>query len=170
MKLVIEEKPSVARSIAAVIRATDRQECYLRGNGYLVSFSDAGMYDERFRKWRYEDLPIIPENWRLTAPPNKRERFDTLWTLFRSEQVSEAINACDTGRCGELIFRTVYHLASCIKPIKRLWISSTEDRATRESFTHMKPGRDYDPLHQSALCMSTCFKRTLGQGGLTYQH
>ncbi len=160
MKLVIAEKPSVARSIAAVIGATDRQEGYLRGNGYivswcighLVSFADAGMYDERFKKWRYEDLPIIPESWRLTVPPDKRERFDTLRTLLRSEEVSEVINACDAGREGELIFRTVYHLAGCTKPVKRLWISSMEDSAIREGFANLKPGRDYDPLHQSALC------------------
>ena len=159
-QLVIAEKPSVARSIAAVIGATDRQEGYLQGNGYLVSwcighlvsFADAGMYDERFKKWRYEDLPIIPESWRLTVPPDKRERFDTLRTLLRSEEVSEVINACDAGREGELIFRTVYHLAGCTKPIKRLWISSMEDSAIREGFAHLKPGRDYDPLHQSALC------------------
>ena len=160
MKLVIAEKPSVARSIAAVIGATDRQEGYLQGNGYLVSwcighlvsFADAGMYDERFKKWRYEDLPIIPESWRLTVPPDKRERFDTLRTLLRSEEVSEVINACDAGREGELIFRTVYHLAGCTKPMKRLWISSMEDSAIREGFANLKPGRDYDPLHQSALC------------------
>ena len=160
MKLVIAEKPSVARSIAAVIGATNRQEGYLRGNGYivswcighLVSFADAGMYDERFKKWRYEDLPIIPESWRLTVPPDKRERFDTLRTLLRSEEVSEVVNACDAGREGELIFRTVYHLAGCTKPMKRLWISSMEDSAIREGFAHLKPGRDYDPLHQSALC------------------
>ena len=160
MKLVIAEKPSVARSIAAVIGATDRQEGYLQGNGYLVSwcighlvsFADAVLYDERFKKWRYEDLPIIPESWRLTVPPDKRERFDTLRTLLRSEEVSEVINACDAGREGELIFRTVYHLAGCTKPMKRLWISSMEDSAIREGFAHLKPGRDYDPLHQSALC------------------
>ena len=160
MQLVIAEKPSVARSIAAVIGATDRQEGYLQGNGYLVSwcighlvsFADAALYDERFKKWRYEDLPIIPESWQLTVPPDKRERFDTLRTLLRSEEVSEVINACDAGREGELIFRTVYHLAGCTKPMKRLWISSMEDSAIREGFAHLKPGRDYDPLHQSALC------------------
>ena len=160
MKLVIAEKPSVARSIAAVIGATDRQNGYLQGNGYLVSwcighlvsFADAALYDERFRKWRYEDLPIIPESWRLIVPPDKRERFDTLRTLLRSEDVSEVVNACDAGREGELIFRTVYHLAGCTKPMKRLWISSMEDSAIREGFAHLKPGRDYDPLHQSALC------------------
>ena len=160
MKLVIAEKPSVARSIAAVIGATDRQDGCLQGNGYLVSwcighlvsFADAALYDERFKKWRYEDLPIIPESWRLTVPPDKRERFDTLRTLLRSEEVSEVINACDAGREGELIFRTVYHLAGCTKPMKRLWISSMEDSAIREGFAHLKPGRDYDPLHQSALC------------------
>ena len=160
MQLVIAEKPSVARSIAAVIGATDRQDGYLQGNGYLVSwcighlvsFADAALYDERFKKWRYEDLPIIPESWRLTVPPDKRERFDTLRTLLRSEEVSEVINACDAGREGELIFRTVYHLAGCTKPMKRLWISSMEDSAIREGFANLKPGRDYDLLHQSALC------------------
>ena len=160
MKLVIAEKPSVARSIAAVIGATDRQDGYLQGNGYLVSwcighlvsFADAALYDERFKKWRYEDLPIIPESWRLTVPPDKRERFDTLRTLFRSEEVSEVINACDAGREGELIFRTVYHLAGCTKPMKRLWISSMEDSAIREGFDSLRPGSDYDGLHQAALC------------------
>ena len=159
-QLVIAEKPSVARSIAAVVGATDRQEGYLQGNGYivswcighLVSFADAGAYDERFKKWRYEDLPIIPESWRLTVPPDKQERFNILRTLLRSDDVAEVINACDAGREGELIFRTAYHLAGCTKPIKRLWISSMEDSAIREGFANLKPGRDYDPLHQSAQC------------------
>ena len=162
MKLVITEKPSVARSIAAVIGATDRQEGYLRGNsylvswciGHLVSFADAGMYDERFKKWRYEDLPIIPESWRLTVPPDKRERFDTLRTLLRSEEVSEVINACDAGREGELIFRTVYALSGCTKPMKRLWISSMEDEAIREGFENLRPGSEYDALYEAALCRS----------------
>ncbi|WP_298035245.1 DNA topoisomerase 3 [uncultured Dysosmobacter sp.] len=160
MKLVIAEKPSVARSIAAVIGASDRQEGYFQGNGYIVTWcvghlaglADAGLYDERFKKWRYEDLPIIPESWRFTISENKRERFDTLRMLMRSEDVAEVVNACDAGREGELIFRTVYHLAGCTKPMKRLWISSMEDSAIREGFANLKPGRDYDPLHQSALC------------------
>ena len=160
MKLVIAEKPSVARSIAAVIGATDRQDGYLQGNGYIVTWcvghlaglADAAAYDPSFAKWRYEDLPIIPESWRLTVAPDKRERFDTLRTLLRSEEVSEVVNACDAGREGELIFRTVYHLAGCTKPMKRLWISSMEDSAIREGFANLKPGRDYAPLHQSALC------------------
>jgi hypothetical protein len=137
-KLVITEKPSVARSIAAVIGETNRQEGCLQGSGYivswcighLVSFADAGMYDERLKKWRYEDLRIIPESWRLTVLPDKRDRFDTLRTLLRSEEVSEVINTC---------------------------------YAIREGFAHLKPGWDYDPLHQSALCKSTCFTRTPGQ-------
>ena len=160
MQLVIAEKPSVARSIAAVIGATDRQEGYFQASGYIVTWcvghlaglADAGVYDERFKKWRYEDLPIIPENWRFTISEDKRERFDTLRTLMRSEDVAEVVNACDAGREGELIFRTVYYLAGCTKPMKRLWISSMEDSAIREGFANLKPGRDYDPLHQSALC------------------
>jgi len=160
VKLVIAEKPSVARSIAAVIGATDRQEGYFQGSGYIVTWcvghlaglADAGLYDERFKKWCYEDLPIIPENWRFTISEDKRERFDTLRTLMRSEDVAEVVNACDAGREGELIFRTVYYLAGCTKPMKRMWISSMEDSAIREGFDNLKPGRDYDPLHQSALC------------------
>ncbi len=162
MKLVISEKPSVAQSIAAVIGAKQRGGGYLEGGGYLVSWclghlaelAEADAYDARYAKWRHEDLPILPENWQFTVGKDKRKQFDILCTLMRRDDVSEVINACDAGREGELIFRTVYCMAGCAKPMKRLWISSMEDEAIRQGFADLKPGQEYDGLHQSALCRS----------------
>lgn len=162
MRLVISEKPSVAQSIAAVIGAKQRGDGYLEGVGYLVSWclghlaelAEADTYDKKYAKWRREDLPILPDNWRFTVGKDKWKQFDILSTLMRRDDVSEVINACDAGREGELIFRTVYCMAGCSKPIKRLWISSMEDEAIRQGFAELKPGRNYDGLHQSALCRS----------------
>lgn len=160
MKLVIAEKPSVAQSLAAVIGAATRKDGYLEGNGWYVSWclghlaglADADTYNPDYAKWRYDDLPILPEHWRFTITKGKREQFDVLRTLLRQEDVTEVINACDAGREGELIFRTVYCMAGCTKPMKRLWISSMEDSAIREGFANLRPGTDYDGLHQAALC------------------
>ena len=160
MKLVIAEKPSVAKSLAAVLGAATRKDGYLEGNGWLVSWclghlaglADAATYNPDYAKWRYDDLPILPESWRFTIAKDKREQFDVLRTLLRREDVTEVVNACDAGREGELIFRTVYCLAGCQKPMRRLWISSMEDSAIREGFEHLRPGADYDGLHQAALC------------------
>ncbi|MCY1714892.1 DNA topoisomerase 3 [Caproiciproducens galactitolivorans] len=162
MKLVISEKPSVAQSIAAVIGAKQRGNGFLEGNGYLVSWclghlaelASADAYDKKYAKWRREDLPILPENWRFTVSGDKQKQFDILRDLMHRDGVDEIINACDAGREGELIFRTVYHMAGCSKPMKRIWISSMEDEAIRQGFTNLKPGRDYTGLHQSALCRS----------------
>ena len=160
MKLVIAEKPSVARSIAGVIGATEKHDGYLQGNGYLVSwcighlvsFADAGRYDERFKKWRYEDLPILPETWQYIIPDEKKQQFNILHSLMERPDVTGLVCATDAGREGELIFRFVYQMAGCEKPFKRLWISSMEDSAIKDGFAHLKPGTDYDPLYQSALC------------------
>ena len=160
MRLVIAEKPSVAQSLAAVLGATSRKDGYLEGGGWLVSWclghlaglADAATYNPDYAKWRYDDLPILPESWRFTIAKDKRDQFDVLRTLLRREDVTEVVNACDAGREGELIFRTVYCLAGCTKPIRRLWISSMEDSAIREGFANLRPGSDYDGLHQAALC------------------
>ena len=160
MRLVIAEKPSVAKSLAAVLGAATRKDGYLEGGGWLVSWclghlaglADAATYNPDYAKWRYDDLPILPESWRFTIAKDKRDQFDVLRTLLRREDVTEVVNACDAGREGELIFRTVYCLAGCQKPMKRLWISSMEDSAIREGFAHLRPGADYDGLHQAALC------------------
>ena len=162
MKLVIAEKPSVAQSIAAVLGAKQRGDGYLEGSGWLVSWcfghlaelASAESYNPEYAKWKYDDLPIVPETWRFKVSRDKWQQFDILKKLMRSEDVSEVVNACDAGREGELIFRTAYSLAGCGKPMKRLWISSMEDSAIRDGFAHLRPGSDYDGLHQSALCRS----------------
>ena len=159
-KLVIAEKPSVAQSIAAVLGATKRNDGYLSGGGYLVSWcyghlaelAGADVYDEKYAKWRYDDLPILPASWRYTLRADKSRQFELLRDLMRREDVSEVVNACDAGREGELIFRTVYYMAGCTKTMKRLWISSMEDAAIKKGFAELRPGREYDGLYQSALC------------------
>ena len=159
-RLVISEKPSVAMSIAKVLGATARKEGHMEGGGWLVSWcighlaglAEPAVYNPSYDKWRREDLPILPENWRFIIGKDKREQFDVLRTLLRRKDVSEVVNACDAGREGELIFRTAYHLAGCTKPMRRLWISSMEDSAIREGFENLHPGQDYDGLHQAALC------------------
>lgn len=160
IQLVIAEKPSVARSIAGVIGADKKQDGYFEGNGYLVSWcighlvslADAGAYDERFKKWRYDDLPILPQEWQYIIPDDKKKQFDTLRSLMERPDVDGLVCATDAGREGELIFRFVYQMAGCQKPFKRLWISSMEDGAIRDGFASLKSGADYDALYQSALC------------------
>ena len=159
-KLVIAEKPSVAQSIAAVLGATKRNDGYLSGGGYLVSWcfghlaelAGADVYDEKYAKWRYDDLPILPEPWQMVVSKDKKKQFDVLKQLMNAPDVTEVVNACDAGREGELIFRSVYELAGCQKPMKRLWISSMEDSAIREGFANLRPGADYDGLRDAALC------------------
>lgn len=160
MRLVIAEKPSVAQSIAAVLGAKSRHDGYLEGGGYIVSWcfghlaelADAAVYNADDAKWTLAALPIIPTSFRFIVRADKQKQFDILRELMRRESVAEVVNACDAGREGELIFRTVYCLAGCAKPILRLWISSMEDDAIRSGFQQLKSGRDYDGLHQSALC------------------
>ena len=160
MKLVIAEKPSVAQSLAAMIGATDRKDGYLEGNGWRVSWcvghlaglADADSYDPKYAKWRYDDLPILPEHWQMAVSKDKKKQFDVLKQLMNAPDVTEVVNACDAGREGELIFRSVYELAGCQKPMQRLWISSMEDSAIREGFANLRPGADYDGLRDAALC------------------
>ena len=159
-QLVIAEKPSVARSIAAVIGATEKQNGYWQGGGYLVSwcighlvsFAEAGQYDEKYCKWRYEDLPILPQPWQFIIPDEKKQQFEIVRSLLNRPDVDSVTAATDAGREGELIFRFVYQMAGCTKPVKRLWISSMEDAAIREGFANLRPDSDYDALYQSALC------------------
>ena len=160
VQLVIAEKPSVARSIAAVIGAAEKQNGYWQGGGYLVSwcighlvsFAEAGQYDEKYCKWRYEDLPILPQPWQFIVPDEKKQQFEVLRALLNRPDVDSVTAATDAGREGELIFRFVYQMAGCTKPVKRLWISSMEDAAIREGFANLCPDSDYDALYQSALC------------------
>ena len=159
-KLVICENPSVAKSITSALGVTSRADGYFEGNGYLISWcighlvglADAAAYDDRYKKWRYEDLPILPDPFRYVVSEEKTAQFRILRSLMERPDVTELVNACDAGREGELIFRLVYEAAGCSKPFSRLWISSMEDAAIREGFADLRPGADYDPLYQSALC------------------
>lgn len=159
-KLIIAEKPSVAKSIASALGAKSGADGCFQGNGLIVSWCvghlvspmDAAGYDERFKKWRYDDLPILPEPFRYVLAPGKEDAFENLRTLMNRPDVDTVVNACDAGREGELIFRLVYEMTGCKKPVERLWISSMEDIAIREGFSDLRPGAEYDSLYQSALC------------------
>ena len=158
--LVIAEKPSVGMSIAAVLGAGDRKPGYTQGSGYLVSWcfghlaelANADAYDEKYAKWRYEDLPILPEPWKHKISRDKYKQFEVLRELMHRSDVAQIVNACDAGREGELIFRNVYQMTGCTKPVKRLWISSMEDEAIRKGFETMQDSAAYDNLYASASC------------------
>ena len=160
MQLVIAEKPSVAGSIAAALGVKEKKDGYIEGGGYLISWcvghlvelAEAAAYGEQYKKWSYETLPILPEEWQYTVAADKGKQFATLKELMHRADVSEVVNACDAGREGELIFRFVYDVAQCNKPMRRLWISSMEDAAIKAGFADLKDGRDYDALYASALC------------------
>ena len=158
--LVIAEKPSVAQTIAAVLGAKEKKDGFITGNGYIVSWcvghlvqlSEAAAYGEQYKKWSYDSLPILPQEWQYTVAADKGKQFKTLKELMHRSDVSEVVNACDAGREGELIFRFVYDVAGCKKPMRRLWISSMEDDAIRRGFAELRTGSEYDPLYASALC------------------
>ena len=160
MKLIIAEKPSVAKSIASALGVKSGADGSFQGNGYIVSWCvghlvspmDAAGYNENFKKWRYDDLPILPEPFRFVISTGKEAAFENLRTLMNRPDVDTVVNACDAGREGELIFRLVYEMTGCSKPIQRLWISSMEDSAIREGMNDLRPGAEYDDLYQSALC------------------
>lgn len=158
--LVITEKPSVAASISEIIGAKERKDGYFQGGGYLVSWCVGHLvelampqaYDERYSKWRKDDLPILPETWKYEVSASTKKQFQTLKSLMQRSDVDELCCATDAGREGELIFRLVYHQAGCRKPFRRLWISSMEDSAIRDGFQNLKPSAEYDALYDAALC------------------
>lgn len=150
MILVIAEKPSVAQSIAAALGVKNKKDGYMEGGKYLISWcvghlvqlSEAAAYGEQYQKWSYDSLPILPQTWQYTVAADKGKQFKILKELMHRPNVTEVINACDAGREGELIFRFVYEVAGCKKPMRRLWISSMEDAAIRSGFVALKDGRD----------------------------
>lgn len=160
MKLVLAEKPSVAQSIAKVIGAASRKDGYLEGNGYIVSWcvghlvelAEPETYDEKYKKWTYVDLPIMPSKWKYEVSPATRKQFGVLKNLMKREDIDSLVCATDAGREGELIFRLVYHQCHCTKPFERLWISSMEDSAIKDGFENLKPSSVYDRLYEAALC------------------
>lgn len=162
MKLVIAEKPSVGVALAKVIGAKQRRNGYFEGNGYIVSWcvghlvrmANPDKYDEKYAKWKIEDLPIFPEEYLYELNHKTKKQFALLKKLMQDKKVDTVINACDAGREGESIFRLVYQQAKCKKPIRRLWISSMEDQSIKEGFQNLKDGRDYENLFESAQARS----------------
>ena len=160
MTLIIAEKPSVAMSLAKVLGVRGRRNGYMEGEGWLVSWcvghlaelAPADVYDPRYSKWDYGDLPIVPKDWMLQILPATKQQFDTLSALMNDQRVDEIVCATDAGREGELIFRLVYRLSGCGKTVKRLWISSMEESAIREGLNHLKDSAAYDNLYEAALC------------------
>ena len=158
--LIIAEKPSVAATIAAALGAKEKKDGYIAGSGYLVSWcvghlvqlAEAAAYGEQYKKWSYDSLPILPQEWQYVVASDKGKQFKILKDLMHRADVSEVVNACDAGREGELIFRFVYDVAGCKKPMRRLWISSMEESAIKAGFASLKDGKEYDPLYSSALC------------------
>ena len=159
-RLIITEKPSVAMRYAAVLGVKGRQDGYLEGRGYLISWcfghlwglADADAYDPKYKKWNQNDLPILPATWQYQLLPGSQKQMALLRRLMDREDVTEIVNACDPGREGELIFRNVYNLAQCTKPMLRLWVSSMEDEAVREGFAHLRPGLAFNGVYEAALC------------------
>lgn len=185
--LIITEKPSVARAIAAALGANVRGDGCIHGNnlivswcyGHLIELATPAAYDEKLAKWRREDLPILPEQWKTTVMRDKRQQFEILRGLMQRSDVGEVVNACDAGREGELIFRLVYEKGGCDKPMKRLWLSSMEPDEIRKAYANLRPGAEYDNLYAAALCrakadwlvgmnatrlMSLVYHRTLNVG------
>lgn len=160
MKLVITEKPSVAQTVAKVIGAYKREDGYIEGSGYIVSWCVGHLvelaqpqdYDEKYEKWRFTDLPILPESWKTVVSSATKKQYGVLKKLMHREDVDAVINACDAGREGEAIFRLVYDKAGCKKPMLRLWISSMEDTAIKAGFDNLRPGSEYDRLYSAASC------------------
>ena len=159
-KLIVTEKPSVAMAYAKVLGATNRQDGYLEGNGYLVSWcvghlvelAPPNVYDAKYVKWSIADLPILPQKWQYLVSASTKKQLGILQKLMQHPDVDSIVNSCDSGREGELIFRLVYQQAGCKKPFPRLWLSSMEENAIREGFAHLKPSTEYDALYNAALC------------------
>ena len=154
------EKPSVAISYAKILGVHGRQDGYLEGNGYLVSWcvghlvelAPPSAYGEQYVKWNIADLPILPEKWQYLVSASTKKQFGILKKLMHRADVNTVVNSCDAGREGELIFRLVYEQAGCKKPVSRLWLSSMEDSAVRAGFANLKPSTEYDALYQAAFC------------------
>ena len=158
--LVIAEKPSVAQSYAKILFAYKKQDGYMEGEkclvswclGHLAEYARPEEYDERYAKWQFDDLPIIPEKWKLQVSADKKKQFSVLKDLMNREDIEYLVNGCDAGREGELIFQRVYDLSGCRKPVRRLWISSMEDEAIRNGFHEMKDAGFYSNLCMAAVC------------------
>ncbi|MDR0434781.1 MAG: DNA topoisomerase 3 [Gracilibacteraceae bacterium] len=162
MKLVIAEKPSVGQTIARVIGAKSRRNGYFEGAGFIVSWGFGHLirlahpeeYDPKYKSWDLKYLPFLPGVWKYKVIDGKQEQFQLLKELMKRPDVASVVCATDAGREGELIFRLLYKMAACKKPVERLWISSLEDKAVAEGFKNLRPGQQFENLYASADCRS----------------
>ncbi|UIJ66746.1 DNA topoisomerase III [Bacillus cereus] len=160
--VVIAEKPSVARDIARVLKCDKKGNGYLEGSkyivtwalGHLVTLADPESYDVKYKKWNLEDLPMLPERLKLTVIKQTGKQFNAVKSQLLRKDVNEIIVATDAGREGELVARWIIDKVKLNKPIKRLWISSVTDKAIKDGFANLKPGKAYDNLYASAVARS----------------
>ena len=170
MFLVIGEKPSVSQALAKILKAGKKEDGYLSGEdclvswcfGHLAEYAPPESYDGRYAKWTFSDLPIIPEEWKLTVAKDKKAQLAVLKKLLNRKDLEYVVNACDAGREGELIFKHVYDLSGSTLPVKRLWISSMEDSAIREGFTNLKDGKEYRDICEASVCRAKADWRWAG--------
>ena len=161
-KLIVAEKPSVGKDIARVLGVKNKGEGYLYGEdyvvtwalGHLVSLCEPGEVNPQWQKWNMNDLPMLPADIPLKALPATMDQYKTVAKLLTSPKIDSVICATDSAREGELIFRYIYQLCGCTKPVERLWISSMTDAAIRKGFEELKPASCYDALYESARCRS----------------
>ena len=175
MQLIISEKPSQAMTYANVLGARQRKDGYVEGNGYIISWcighlvglADAAQYDEKYKSWKLDTLPIIPDTWKYSIFNNKKKQFNIIKKLMNRKDIKSVVCATDAGREGELIFRFVYEMAGCNKPIFRLWLSSMEESAIRTGFDNLTLGKEYENLYQSALinCLTRMLKKVRNKDG-----
>ena len=152
--LVVAEKPSVGRDLARILKSRKKEDGYMDGSDYVVTWAighlaklyDPGDYDQKFKRWSMGNLPLIPPRMKIKVDPKHKKQFDTVKMLMNSTQVASIICATDAGREGELIFRYIYELAGCKKPVERLWISSMVDEAIKKGFQSLRPGNEFDNL------------------------
>ena len=160
MQLIITEKPSVAKTIAEVLGVKEKKNGYLEGSDRIISWCFGHLvepvypedYDEAYKEWTYETLPIVPAHWKYRVKEETKQQFELLKSLMEDERVTDVVEATDCGREGELIFRLVYEQAGCDKPIHRLWINSMEEEAIRKGMASLMPGKVFDNLYHSAKC------------------
>ncbi len=158
--LVMAEKPSVGRDIARVLKCTKNINGGIEGTnyvvtwglGHLVTLADPEDYDKRYKEWKMEDLPMLPETFRLEVIRQTAKQYQAVKALLHRKDIDQVIIATDAGREGELVARLILKKAECKKPLKRLWISSVTDKAIREGFAHLKDGKEYEPLYDAAMC------------------
>jgi DNA topoisomerase-3 len=163
MQLIVAEKPSVGRDLARVLGLgrgggggfiAGKERVITWCVGHLVELDEPASYDPKWKAWRLDTLPMLPDRFRLRAVKGSRDQLQVVKGLLRDDRFQEVVNACDAGREGELIFRYVYDLCGGRLPVRRLWISSLTDEAIKAGFAALKPGRDYDPLADAARCRS----------------